>query len=59
MQPTPVAAAHGCSRGPNSSLHASVTVFLTMWLWHLTFRPPGQCMMRHCHRVHVYQVWCG
>ena len=40
-----------------TSNRATVTVFVTVWTWPLTFWPLGQCMPSDCYRVHVYQVW--
>jgi len=41
-----------------TSNRATVTVFVTVWPWPLTFWPLGQCMPSDCYRVYVYQVWC-
>jgi len=41
-----------------TSNRATVTVFVTVWSWPLTFWPMGQCMPSDCYRVYMYQVWC-
>jgi len=41
-----------------TSNRATVTVFVTVRPWPLTFWPLGQCMPSDCYRAYVYQVWC-
>ena len=50
--PTPAAAAHF------TSSHATVTVFVTVWPWPLTFLPPGQCCRSTAMEYNTYRVWC-
>jgi len=46
--PKPAAVAHGRNSTVHfTSSHATVTVFVIMWYWHLTFSSPDQCMPRH------------
>jgi len=51
-----------CTKFEVSSLshfsHVTVTIFVTVWPWPLTFCLQGQCMPSDCHWVYVYQVWC-
>jgi len=43
-----------------TSNRETVTVFVTVWPWPLTFHlwVLDQCMPSNCYKVHVYQVWC-
>jgi len=37
--------------------HATVTVFISVWPWHLSFWTAGQRLPGSCRRVYVQQVW--